>query len=624
MSKRGRSGWQPLLWCIACISVVCASEAVAGDDYWTTGGPWATVGLFDLKVDPTDSQQVYVTAFAPAFGDSLLYRSSDGGMTWQTTWTGFGPARPFLMGPAAIALHPSGPDTVYALINMWSASTVVMRSSDRGLTWGLVPSVVDTFPFPERSLIDRDLEIAPTDPARLHAGITAGQISPGWGMLRYSNDGGRTWLAPLSVMGLPDPDSIPPVNAVAADPFDELTAYAALDSTLIKTTDGGGHWLETNLIDFGTKWVSCIALSPLEADLVYAGVYGPFPTGDGGVWRSTNGGDSWEHVLSFMSPDTVQIFGLDVSPDYDDWVFAAAREKVYMSATRGDLWVEFEDAGFVPVPGYLDAAEGLRVYLASGNAVDLYNVLVYTVTDTCPPVFTEVTEWPDTTYPGPYLVEAVIADSACPHDYGLWPETALLHWNFGHDTLGCHQPYPSYYWHDVPMEAIDTLTFFAHIPIFGDTGTISYWISGTDNLNHGGVFPAGAPEDSVYHFRLVLPTPPPLMVDVTPDTTEVSPGDDLWFEVDIVNVSDSTLTFEAWVDGYLFNGNPYAGNPVLGPTELTLTPGFGLYDVDAHVHIPAGAPYGEPYKLYVRTGEHGGSVLAQDYFQFAIVPPLCE
>lgn len=133
------------------------------------------------------------------------------------------------------------------------------------------------------------------------------------------------------------------------------------------------------------------------------------------------------------------------------------------------------------------------------------------------------------------------------------------------------------------------------------------------------------PVDMGYHYQPCTAGPtPPLWVDVTPDTTQIPRGEDLWFEVDIVNTTDSTLTFDGWVDVYHPNGNPYAGNPVLGPVELTVGAGFGMYDVRRHVHIPTCAPYGGPYGLCVRTGVHQDTVWAEDCFEFAIVPPPVE
>jgi len=113
-------------------------------------------------------------------------------------------------------------------------------------------------------------------------------------------------------------------------------------------------------------------------------------------------------------------------------------------------------------------------------------------------------------------------------------------------------------------------------------------------------------------------------VQVTPDTTQVQRGEDLWFTVDLVNSTDSTLTFDAWVDAYLLSGNAYGENPVLGPVGLTLGSGSGIYGVRRYVTIPEEAPYGEPYWLSVRAGRHPNRMLVQDYFEFAIVPPSVE
>lgn len=131
------------------------------------------------------------------------------------------------------------------------------------------------------------------------------------------------------------------------------------------------------------------------------------------------------------------------------------------------------------------------------------------------------------------------------------------------------------------------------------------------------------PVDMGYHYPLV-PVQGLLAVQVIPDTNQICRGQDLWFSVDMVNLTDTTLTFDAWVDGYYPNGNPYAGNPVLGPVEFTFAGAFGIFGVRRHVHIPLCAPYGGPYRLHVRTGVHPDSTWAEDCFGFAIVPPPLE
>lgn len=113
----------------------------------------------------------------------------------------------------------------------------------------------------------------------------------------------------------------------------------------------------------------------------------------------------------------------------------------------------------------------------------------------------------------------------------------------------------------------------------------------------------------------------PLWLEVTPQTTHVGPGEDLWFTVDIVNLTDTTVAFDGWVDVYLPNGNPYSGNPVIGTLHLNLGGGAGVYGVERNLHIPPGAPHGGPYELCVRTGEHPDLVWAEDCFGFYVGSP---
>jgi len=134
----------------------------------------------------------------------------------------------------------------------------------------------------------------------------------------------------------------------------------------------------------------------------------------------------------------------------------------------------------------------------------------------------------------------------------------------------------------------------------------------------------GAPRDSRGKTFLNFGACLRVSVEVTPDTTVVARGDSLWFSVDIVNLTDSTLTFQAYACAYLIGGGSYSGNPVLGPFTLTLEPGSGIYGVRRYVIIPESAPYGGPYWLCIRTAQCPHMVLGLAYFDFAIVPPAME
>src|SRR5262249_25570683 len=76
--------------------------------------------------------------------------------------------------------------------------------------------------------------------------------------------------------------------ALAIDPTNFSTLYAATYGGVFKSTNGGANWTAGNsgLPPSPTK-VSALAIDPTNPSTLYAGTYG------NGVFKSTNGGESW-------------------------------------------------------------------------------------------------------------------------------------------------------------------------------------------------------------------------------------------------------------------------------------------------------------------------------------------
>ena len=89
--------------------------------------------------------------------------------------------------------------------------------------------------------------------------------------------------------------------ALAIDPSNPSTLYAGTDyAGVFKSTNGGGTW---NPINSGLSdgYVNALAIDPGNSNIVYAG------TLLGGVFKSTNGGDTWNPINSGMtSTDAVE------------------------------------------------------------------------------------------------------------------------------------------------------------------------------------------------------------------------------------------------------------------------------------------------------------------------------
>ena len=176
----------------------------------------------------------------------------------------------------------------------------VWKTTDGGLNW---QNISDGF-FNVGSI--GAVEVAPSDPNVVYAGTGSGcprgNISPGDGIYK-STDGGRTWKH----VGLEQSGAI---ARMAIDPADPDRVYAAVlgnpfgpseERGVFRTKDGGATWEKVLYISDRTG-AADLVLQPGNARVIYAGMWTaerkPWTLIDGseegGVWKSTDGGDSLE------------------------------------------------------------------------------------------------------------------------------------------------------------------------------------------------------------------------------------------------------------------------------------------------------------------------------------------
>jgi TonB family protein len=156
------------------------------------------------------------------------------------------------------------------------------------------------------------------------------------------------------------------IGAIAVATSDHNVIYAGTGSACIrgnvspgdgiyKSTDAGQTWSHTGLDDVGQ--IGAIHVHPRDPEVVYVAALGRAfgPNRDRGVFRSTDGGSTWEKVL-YLS-DSTGVVDLSMDPQNPRVLFAAAwrgerkpwtiisgggESGIYRSTDGGDTWAKIE------------------------------------------------------------------------------------------------------------------------------------------------------------------------------------------------------------------------------------------------------------------------------------------
>ena len=164
-----------------------------------------------------------------------------------------------------------------------------------------------------------------------------------WGGGVYkSTNGGRSWAWAGNGLGVLHIDSL------AIDPQNAQVLYAGTHGGgVYKTTTGGQSWFAARGGMYAQAVVYTVTVNPGNPQIVFAGTRGapaaPGPPWGGVLYKSTNGGASWQPVLSNVGGPDAQdwVYSVAVNPSFPDMILAATHEHgVYIAADYGgaDDW----------------------------------------------------------------------------------------------------------------------------------------------------------------------------------------------------------------------------------------------------------------------------------------------
>jgi hypothetical protein len=125
------------------------------------------------------------------------------------------------------------------------------------------------------------------------------------------------------------------VGAVVAPTSGEVVYAGAWGGGVFKSSDGGDSWDAVNS-GLDSLLVYTLAVHPNNPQVVYAG------TGDAGVFKTGSGGSSWQAMNQGL--DSLEIRALSVDPTNPATVYAGTADMgVYQSVNGGQSWEQASD-----------------------------------------------------------------------------------------------------------------------------------------------------------------------------------------------------------------------------------------------------------------------------------------
>ncbi|RLD50916.1 MAG: hypothetical protein DRJ05_19015, partial [Bacteroidetes bacterium] len=329
-------------------------KSTDGGDTWTemtSGLPTGDVGRPGLAIAKSNPEVLYVFYDMPD-SEVRVYKTQNGGNSWTQVNDGslYGMNSSFGWYFGQVRVHPEDEN------NVWVLGQTMYKSTNGGSSWsegtsygvhvdhhamyfdetndrvllgndgGLYSSMnqgsswtkINNLPFTQFYAMDIDYQ----NPDRLIGGTQDNNT------IMTNNGGLDNWEAILGGDGM----------YCLIDYSNPNVLYAEYQwGNLYKSTDGGNYmdYIGWSWDDDRINWSAPLAMDPVNSDVLYFGSYR--------VWKSTNGGSSWNDVSGDITKGINQYFHtvttIAVSPINNNIVIAGTGDGlIHISTNAGGSW----------------------------------------------------------------------------------------------------------------------------------------------------------------------------------------------------------------------------------------------------------------------------------------------
>ncbi len=324
------------------------------------GANWSNIsanipflGVSAILIHPTNPDIIYIGTGdrdgkdAPGIG---VYKSMDGGDTWQPSNIGMGSVTVAMM-----MMEPGNPDVMLACTR-----TGIYKSTDAGASW--VRNLTGDI---------RDIKYKPGDPSVVYATKI---VSAGAALFYRSTDGGNSW----SLVDTPT-DGVGArmvIGVTAANPdyvyLVQIDAADEIFKALLRSTDSGESFTEQsnspNILGYNcaaddvssqATYDLCIEVDQNDANIVYVGGIN--------TWKSINGGVSWTPMSHWVGSDfsnrVTDNCAVSVHADHHVFIWSphAPTTRLYLGHDGGISYTDDGGATWVEISNDLSAGQIYKI-----------------------------------------------------------------------------------------------------------------------------------------------------------------------------------------------------------------------------------------------------------------------